>query len=77
MHEVSLAHSLIELSCQEASGQRILSVHLRLGLKSCVAEEALRFCFEVVSRGTLAEGARLEIESTPGSDLQLVSLEVE
>jgi len=77
MHEVSIAQHLIELSYQAAEGQKILSLQLRLGSTSCVAEESLRFCFDVVARGTLAQGARLDIELVPGPEFQLVSLEVE
>lgn len=77
MHEVSIAQHLVELSCQAAGGQKILSLQLRLGTTSCVAEESLRFCFDLVARDTLAQGARLEIELLPGPEFQLVSLEVE
>ena len=31
-----------------------------------VEAEALRFCFDAVARGGVAEGARLEIVTTPG-----------
>ena len=36
-------------------------VWLEVGPLSCVEPEALRFCFDVVMRGSLAEGAALDI----------------
>ncbi|MBT9587243.1 hydrogenase maturation nickel metallochaperone HypA [bacterium] len=77
MHEVSLAQHLIDLCQEAAAGQPVLSIQVRLGQGSCVAAESLQFCFEVVARGTSAQGARLDIESATGTEFQLVSLEVE
>ena len=42
------------------------AVRLEIGSLSHVELEAMRFAFDVVKRGTLADGARLEIGSTPG-----------
>ena len=36
-------------------------------LLSAVEPEAMRFCFDAVMRGTLAEGAELQIIETPGA----------
>lgn len=77
MHEVSVAQHLLELAQEAAGGQRILALELRLGRRCCVAAEALRFCFELVCQDTLAQGARLDIEDSPGPELELLSLEVE
>ena len=43
------------------------AVWLEIGVLSHVAPEALRFCFDAVTRGGLAEGAQLEIVATPGA----------
>ncbi|MEM9554045.1 MAG: hydrogenase maturation nickel metallochaperone HypA [Acidobacteriota bacterium] len=68
MHELSVAHSLVDLAEEAARGegaQRVTALHLAIGALSCVAPEALGFCFELASRGTLLEGARLEIRRLP------------
>ena len=44
---------------------RVEAVHVRLGALSGVAEEALRFSFEVAGRGTAVDGARLVVEHGP------------
>ena len=48
-----------------SGGSRIHQLRLRVGELSGVVPDALQFAFDVVCRGTMAEGARLEIESVP------------
>lgn len=69
MHELSLAENLREIIEEEAARlgfSRVRAVYLVVGELSCVAPEALEFCFDAVMAGTLAEGARLEIVRQPG-----------
>lgn len=68
MHELSIAHSLVELATEEARRRglgRIRAVHLRVGVLSGVVTEALRFCFDVATAGTPLEGARLLVDEVP------------
>lgn len=70
MHEMSLAESMREIveETARANGATSVSVvRLRIGRLAPVEMEALRFCFDVVTKGTLAEGAALEIEPVDGS----------
>ena len=79
MHELSIALSLVELACEEASQRQLGSVqalHLRIGAQSGVVKEALRFSFDVAASGTPIEGATLSIEDTSGAELELFALEV-
>lgn len=68
MHELSIAHSLVEIA-EEAAAKagipRVTAVHLRLGVLSGVVRDALLFGFDVATAGTRLEGARLEIEDVP------------
>lgn len=57
---------IVEEAAREHGFTSVRSVRLELGQLSAVEVEALRFCFDVVVRDTLAEGARLEIETVPG-----------
>jgi hydrogenase nickel incorporation protein HypA/HybF len=69
MHEMSLAEGIVQLIEDAAKSQGFASVRavwLEIGRLSSVETESLRFCFDVVSRGTLADGARLEIVDVPG-----------
>ncbi|UCG11281.1 MAG: hydrogenase maturation nickel metallochaperone HypA [Deltaproteobacteria bacterium] len=68
MHEMSIAQSLLDIIVQESENhrvERVLSVSLKVGELSAVESESLKFSFDLISRGTLAEGARLDIERVP------------
>ena len=70
MHEVAImteALRMAEEAAKAAGGERILELRLRLGSLSGVVEESLRFAFDVVSDGTMAAGATLEIEHVAGA----------
>ncbi len=70
MHEMSLTESIVEIALEEARKQgarRVMRVFLDVGALSHVEPEALEFCFEAVSAGTAAEGAKLEIERIAGA----------
>ena len=70
MHEMALAESMLEVveaTARRNGAGRVLAVRLAIGALSHVEPEALKFCFDAVTRGSLAERARLEIESIPGA----------
>ena len=69
MHELALAESTLAIAEQAArrnGAERILAIRLEIGALSHVDPQALHFCFDAVTRGGLAESARLEIVTTPG-----------
>ncbi len=64
MHEMSLCEGVIQIIEDQATSQgyrTVKTVWLEVGKFASVEFEALRFCFDVVCRNTLAENARLEI----------------
>ncbi len=66
MHELSLCRDLLailERSAAEEGFSRIRRVRLQVGVLAAVDVAALRFAFEVASRGGLADGASLLVES--------------
>ena len=74
MHELSIANNLVTIASEaicsdsesdpEAIGQ-VSEVHLRLGALAGVVEDALMFCYDIATEGTLLEGSRLVIEAVP------------
>ncbi len=69
MHEMSLTESVVEILVEEGRRQgfsRVKTVWLEIGALGGVDPAAMEFCFDAATRGTLAEGARLAIVSTPG-----------
>ena len=68
MHEMALCESVLQIVEEQARTggfSRVLTVRLELGALACVEPEAMRFNFEVVSQGTVAEGAALQIDRVP------------
>ena len=66
MHELALSQSVVDLvvECARKEGvHAVTRVTLEVGMAAVVEPEALRFCFEIVAAGTLAQGAELAIET--------------
>jgi hydrogenase nickel incorporation protein HypA/HybF len=69
LHELSLTQNLIEIAEQHARREgatTITVITLEIGVLSGVIREAVEFAFEACTRGTIAEGAVLEIIHVPG-----------
>lgn len=67
MHELSIAVSLVEVSCEELArqaGAHVEALHVRIGPLSGVVPRSLASAFELASEGTPLQGARLAIEET-------------
>ncbi|MGE5408596.1 MAG: hydrogenase maturation nickel metallochaperone HypA [Syntrophothermus sp.] len=65
MHELSLSKAILDTALRHAEGRRVSSVQMRIGAMRQVVPESLEFYFEIVTRGTGAEGAVLEAEYVP------------
>lgn len=64
MHEMSLCENIREIIQEQAKENgftRVTRVWLEVGPLSCVEPDALRFGFDVVMRGSVAQGAAVEI----------------
>lgn len=62
MHEFAITQSIVDVAIRTAEqhqARRLLEVHVSIGSLTGIVEESLRFYFEAISRGTLAEGACL------------------
>jgi hydrogenase nickel incorporation protein HypA/HybF len=68
MHETSIALGILDIindRCIAEVYHSIESVRLRIGRAAGIMPEALLFSFDVAKEGTLAENAKLIIESIP------------
>jgi len=81
MHEMSLLRGLItqiDVLAREHRAARVTVVRLKLGPLAHIEPEHLREHFVEAARGTVAESARLEIETTDDlHELTLESVDVE
>ena len=69
MHEMSLCESVlrvIEEQARENKFSHVNTVRLEIGALAGVEIEAMRFGFDVVTKGSVADGASLEIIQLPG-----------
>ena len=69
MHEMSLCEGIRRVVDQAASADdiaRVTKVRLELGRFAGVEKDAMSFAWEVVMRGSKAEGAALEFIDMPG-----------
>ena len=64
MHEVGVMQSALEIALEQADrcGASRIDCIACARLLSGVVPEALEFAFDVVARGTMAEGGRLVVE---------------
>ena len=76
MHELALMEDLVDAVSVEIADAKVHVVRLVVGAEAGASPHALRFCFEICTRGTPLEGAALEIVETPGSELRLAEVEV-
>jgi len=66
MHELGITQEIIAIVSERAQGASVKRIVLEIGKLSAVLPDAVRFCFDLCSEGTPAQGAQLEIIETPG-----------
>jgi hydrogenase nickel incorporation protein HypA/HybF len=65
VHELSIASAVVATVERHAEGRRTSAVTLRVGRLRQVVPESLEFYFGFVARGTVCEGATLQLEVVP------------
>jgi hydrogenase nickel incorporation protein HypA/HybF len=68
MHELSIAQSLVDVSCEEAKrvgARRVQRVYCRVGVLRQIEPDILRDAFGIVGEGTLCDGAELNVQVAP------------
>ncbi len=65
MHELSISSAVVETVVAHAAGRRVSVVTMTVGAFRQVVPDSLEFYFEIVARGTVCEGARLDQELVP------------
>jgi hydrogenase nickel incorporation protein HypA/HybF len=65
MHEFGLCESFVDAIERRAAGRQVSGVRVRIGALHRVDEEAFAQAFGFVMTGTVAEGATVEVITTP------------
>ena len=66
MHEYPITQSIIEIAerqGREAGAARVTRISLVVGERSGYIPESIRMYFDIIARGTLCEGAALDIKA--------------
>jgi hydrogenase nickel incorporation protein HypA/HybF len=61
MHELSLSSAILDTAIRHADGRRVEVVELSVGALRQVVPSSLEFYWDIVARGTVCEGSRLEL----------------
>jgi len=62
MHELSVTEGILRIALeasQRNGSRRIIAIDLVIGALSSIVDDSVQFYFDILSRGTLAEGAAL------------------
>lgn len=68
MHELSVTQSVLDLALKhadQAGAKQITDIHLVMGELSTNVDDSVQFYWDIIARGTLAEGARLHFRRVP------------
>jgi hydrogenase nickel incorporation protein HypA/HybF len=65
VHELSLASAIIDTVERHADGRPVSVISMRVGALRQVVPDSLELYVDLVGRGTVCEGARLELEVVP------------
>ncbi len=69
MHELPVTESILEMvqrHAREANATRVTDLYLVMGQLSSLVDDSIQFYWDIISEGTLAEGAQLHFERVPG-----------
>ena len=68
MHELPITEGLLNLALKhanQAGAKRITQLNLVIGQLASVVDDSIQFYWDIISKNTIAEGARLEFRRVP------------
>ncbi len=66
MHELSITENILSIALRHAGdAERITNLHLVIGDLSAIVGESVQFYWDILSKGTIAEGSTLHFERIP------------
>ncbi len=65
MHEIGLAEAILEAVEKRADGRPVTRAKVRAGALLRVVEPSMDMAFQLVTEGTVAEGAAIDVVVTP------------
>lgn len=77
MHEASLCEGVLAVALEAARGQPVTRVRVRVGAMQAVVPESFRFCWRLVTDGTAAQDAAVELSHVDGDVMVVEEVEVQ
>lgn len=74
MHELPITESILDIAlrhAQAADAARVTDIYLVIGQLASIVDDSVQFYWDMISEGTIAEGARLHFERIPAELLCL------
>jgi len=68
MHELPVTQSALNLAlryAEQENAARVTDLYLKIGALSSIVDDSVQFYWDIISRGTIAEGATLHFERVP------------
>jgi hydrogenase nickel incorporation protein HypA/HybF len=68
MHELSVTESILNISlnhAQKAGAARVTDIYLVIGRLSSIVDDSIQFYWDMISEGSLCEGATLHFNRLP------------
>jgi len=68
MHELSVTESILTIVLKHAQtnrAEKVLAINLKIGELSELVSECIQHYFDYLSKGTIAEGAVIDVERSP------------
>jgi len=68
MHELPITQSIVEIAVrhgEQANARRVTDIYLVIGQLSSVVDDSVLFYWDIISKDTICEGARVHFERIP------------
>ena len=67
MHELPITEGILKIATEAAGGRQITTIHILVGELSSIVDDSVQFYFDMLSKGTVAEGAVLDFQRRPAT----------
>ena len=70
MHELAVTEQILNLAlrhARDANARQVTDLHLQIGALSSIIDDSVQFYWDIISQGSLCQGANLHFQRTPAT----------